>query len=233
MKKEKIDEEENISKEYYLKLKRSNEKKKAIIVVLIFAMALMLFLMWIFYATLKNGNSCDNGSTKTNETMNNDTKKALEGVDFDELLTKYVDYNGNQSKYVVSDNNLPAWETIYWQDIPYVGELSEDGSLYIYEEGKENDKTRISNISNAVAIKQFDYDDKLYILLNNGDVYKYNLENVSKQVFTATKIDGLKNIIKFVSINSCPIKDAGCDSVDGVIDNNNFFYSKYDIVTTD
>ncbi len=44
-----------------------------------------------------------------------------------------------------------------------------------------------------------------YILLNNGDVYKYNFENKN-----ATKISEIKDATKFVTLNFCYYQ-AGCD----------------------
>ena len=63
-----VKKEEKISKEEYLKLKRSNSKKTAVIIVLVFTMVLMMLLLVIYFC---NGNKddkpVDNGGNKEQE----------------------------------------------------------------------------------------------------------------------------------------------------------------------
>ncbi len=142
---------------------------------------------------------------------------------YDEMIKKYVDYNGKESKYEINNKKLPIEITIS-VDKNYVITLAKDGSISIKEKGKDKTKKTITNIKKAISIDSIDKNiGRFYIILDNGDLYTYELDDFENKKYEATKIDEVKEATKFVSIKYCPVKDSGCDSFLGVLDKNNMY----------
>ena len=148
------------------------------------------------------GTNCNCPSTECNCPSNN----CNTSVDFDKL-----------SKISKSDYNFVN------------GAYNNNYSINVLSSGKVivNFVNNISNISNAKDIILFSgpgTGDMAYILTVDGYVYKYDLSNVSKNNFEATKINEYSNIEQMVRYMTRKANAGGCDFV-VLIDSNDKYYS--------
>lgn len=102
-------------------------------------------------------------------------------------------------------------------------------SLNILSDGKilVNFSDNISNISNAEDLILFagpGADTIAYILTSDGNVYKYNLTNISSKNFNATKLDEYSNIKQIIRYKTRKANAGGCDYV-VLIDGDGKYYS--------
>lgn len=109
------------------------------------------------------------------------------------------------------------------------GAYNNNYSINVLSSGKVivNYVNNISNISNAKDIILFSgpgTGDMAYILTTDGYVYKYDLSNVSKNNFEATKINEYSSIKQMVRYMTRKANAGGCDFV-VLIDSNDKYYS--------
>ena len=160
-------------------------------------------------------NNEQESTTKDDEISEDDDK--YKRTNFDELIKSLKAYNVN---YKFNENFPDVINYDFNKNMQVI--LSENGKVSIKEEGKE--EVFISNVSDAKRIEGFDpILFRVYILLNNGDLYLYDLNDFYNGKYTAIKMEGVKNATKFVSINYAIDSHAGADALFGVIDKNNIF----------
>ena len=149
--------------------------------------------------------NCSSDNEKSDTQTCGCEKCLVADIDYTEVFKDNKDFDGSYSSYYEISDSDPLKE------------------IYVY--------AGIKMISNAIDII-FDNGNaglnNLYILCKNGDVYKYSINDYENKVKTATKLNNLKDVIRFVKLKNCPDKDAGCFGNFGVIDKN----MKYTNITT-
>ena len=123
-----------------------------------------------------------------------------------------------KASYTILNNDNLSLDIDYIKS--YKITLSTNGKVII-NNGVDSEK-EISNISNAKNIYSLGLGDRFYILLNNGDVYKYLVSDFEEKKYIATKVDEVKNATNFVII-TINYKNAGADQILGSIDSNKNF----------
>lgn len=140
-------------------------------------------------------------------------------IDYTKVFKNDKDYDGSYSAYYW----ISASDSM--KDIHARASIKMDGKVEFKIDGGNNQDGWyiLKNISNAIDIIFENGNaglNNLYILCKNGDVYKYSVDNYENKIKSATKVNNLKDVIRFVTIKSCPTKNAGCSSNLGVIDKN-------------
>ena len=74
--------------------------------------------------------------------------------------------------------------------------------------------------------KRYDYSSTLYILFENGSIYKINTDDIKKNDYKLKEIKELKDIDRFVTLEPM---DSGIDTLLWCIDKNGSAY-KLDLV---
>lgn len=154
-------------------------------------------------ATSDNEQTNDNQSTTLNENSNN----------LDESLSINVNELTKISK---SDYNFLKQEGT--SDISF--NLSVDGKINI---SFENEITNISNAKDIILFVTPSEDSNLYILTEDGDIYKYNTSSYKSKDYNATKVNEYSNIKRMITYNTRKAHAGGCDYI-VLIDNNNKYY---------
>lgn len=171
--------------------------------------------------------NCSSDNEKSDTKTCGCEKCLVADIDYTEVFKDNKNFDGSYSSYYEISDSDPLKE-IY----VYAG-IKMDGKVEFKIDGGNNQDGWyiIKNISNAIDII-FDNGNaglnNLYILCKNGDVYKYSINDYENKVKTATKLNNLKDVIRFVKLKNCPDKDAGCFGNFGVIDKN----MKYTNITT-
>ena len=108
---------------------------------------------------------------------------------FEEIKNNLKNYNPT---YTISENK-PKEISISPMADKYKFTLSSDGKVIV---SKNNEKgVTISNISNAINIDYInDVVGRVFILLSNGDIYKYEIDEFDEKNYIATKISAIKNM---------------------------------------
>ena len=121
--------------------------------------------------------------------------------------------------YDVSENKIKEISLNPTDDV-YKFVLSPNGKVTVSK--NDGKSIPISNINNAINIENcIDLSSHVYILLSNGDVYEYEVNNIDNQKYMATKIYAIKNAAKFVKISYARCQNCGGDILLGVLDKNN------------
>ena len=199
--------------------KEVNDVKKNLRTLLLIIFMLLTFVLGgfiVYDKFIAKNNECEtlsgNYDNCLTENLINDNK-----INYKKILNNYKNYDGTYGSY----------KTLVINDIDgkrYYARLMIDGTINFREYGKND--INITNISNAVDIAYNELgmgDNKFYILLDNGDVYKYEFSDYANKNYVASKLNEVKDIIKFVDITYCMIKNAGCNNSFGVIDKNNLY----------
>ena len=130
------------------------------------------------------------------------------------------------SDYMINYNEL---EKIAKSDYNFVnGDADSDYSVNVLANGKViiNLEHYIANISNAKDLVVFSApgaDSMVYILLTNGNVYKYNLADVASKKLDATKVSEYSNIKKILRYKTRKANAGGCDYI-VLVDVNGKYY---------
>lgn len=155
--------------------------------------------------------------------------------------TSVEDTNINNScNSYVSESFGIGMDNINYDELAKIGKLDynfvkglygNDYSINILSNGKIliNFNNYISNISNAKDILKFNglgpiEDSIIYILTDDGNIYKYALANIGKNNFEATIIDDYNNIEKMMIYKTRKANAGGCDYLI-LIDNDNKYYT--------
>ena len=200
-----------------------SEKRKQFIVGLLVGIIIMILLVSVLVVTdvIRFTNKIDNENQiqeSANSNLNNVTNQddsvqnneseqenSIEGkfqLDIDKL-SKYKNYDGTYGYFktiYMELNNEPGYKAL----------LTIDGNVkvcYI-----DNCQT-IYNHSNVIDIVQLDYSEgniDLFILSNDGQVYKYSLANYNNNNFEVTKLENINQVEKIIEYNYCPKSNAGC-----------------------
>lgn len=159
----------------------------------------------------------NNNSNNQNENSGTNENAKYTAYDFDEVVTNMK--KNLHFEYEITSDVLPRELDIIPMDEKYHIVLSTDGKITI-KKGENN-----SVYLNISDVKNIDYCNdmyvRLYILLNNGDVYEYTLEDFDNGKYTATKINEIKNATKFVKLDWADCDECGGNINLGIIDNNN------------
>jgi len=222
---------------------KNNEKGKNIVIGILLGIIICLVIALIFVSynkfIVKNDSNATNDNNKVEEKkedvnnnqpeeeQKNDNSQTQPINDLDEYVAKIekeaTAIDAKVSYKILNNDNLSL-------DIDYIKSykitLSTNGKIII-NNGVDSEK-EISNISNAKNIYYLGFGDRLYILLNNGDVYKYLISDFEEKKYIATKVDEVKNATNFVII-TINYKNAGADHILGSIDSNNNFIRIDDI----
>ena len=171
--------------------------------------------------------NCTSDKEKSDTKACNNEKCLVADIDYTEIFKDEKNFDGSYSSYYeISDNDELKGIYAY-------ADIKMDGKVEFKIDGGNNQDGWyiIKNINNAIDIIFENGNaglNNLYILCKNGDVYKYGIDDYENKIKTATKLNNLKDAIKFVIIKNCPIKNAGCSGNFGVVDKN----MKYTNITT-
>lgn len=210
--------------------KLERRKNIEIVVLSIIIVALLGALIYLLFIK-RDEKTADNNVSNNQQQQNNDqiqqnnsdnenqVNTKYKAVDFDEMINSLKKDDSNAS-YEITTDVLPRELDIKPMDNNYHVVLSNDGRVTIKKENGTS--ITISNISNA---KNIDYCNdmyvRLFILLNNGDVYEYELDDFDNGKYTATKINEIKDATKFVKLSWSNCTECGGNINLGVIDKNN------------
>ncbi len=153
-------------------------------------------------------------------TTNNSEQKSLNNNNevnennLDDGFSIDVDELGKISK---SDYNFLKQESTN----DYTFNLSVDGKINI---NFDKDIENISNARDMVLFLTPSDDSNLYILTQDGDIYKYNVSSYKESNYKATKVTEYSNIERMITYNTRKANAGGCDYV-VLIDNNNKYYT--------
>ena len=199
-----------------------NQKKNILIGVLVG----IIFILVVFLIFRKEEVKTFNNGNENNEIENEIIKeKKYNDIDFDELVKNLKE---DDKKYETSSSyekndviELPKTLNISYNNKEYIITIDSDGVL------KVNDKILDTEDSHAlidtaldVASISNEYNSKIFVLMTDGDVYEYSLENFDKGNTSIKRIDEVRDAYRFVKITKC-YKEAGCDMLLGVIDKKN------------
>lgn len=188
----------------------SNNKTIGIVILLISLLLVGLAVYKLFIEKPSTDKPKDDNSTQESN--------KYKAYDFNEVVNDMK--KKTYFEYEYTNDELPKEVEVTPMADKYVITLSNDGKVAIKK--GDNEPIEISNISNAKNIDFCNYVNvTLYILLNNGDVYEYELNDLDENQYNATKIEGIKNATKFVKLNWADCTECGGNINIGVIDNNN------------
>ena len=204
---------ENITQE------SKNNNKTIGIVMLVIGLLLVGFAGYKLFIEKPETDKPKNDNTQEQENNENNVKEEkYKAYDFDEVVANMK--KNIYFEYEYTSDELPREIEVTPMTDKYVITLSNDGKVTIKK--GDNESIEISNISNAKNIDFCNYVNvTIYILLNNGEVYEYNLDNLDKNNYVATKINEIKNATKFVKLDWADCTECGGNTNLGVIDNNN------------
>lgn len=205
---------------------KKNNNKTIGIVVLVISILLLCFAGYKLFVEKaetdqpKNDNAQEQENDNGNkQNGNNESTEESKYKSFDEIVAE--NQNLVHFDYEFVSDTLPKElnDVITENENKYNVVLSSDGKVTIKKEN--NETINLTNISNAKNIADIGMYSNLYILLDNGDVYKYSSEDFESNKNTATKINEVKNITKFVLIYWADCNECGGNTTLGAIDNNN------------
>ena len=208
-------------------MEKRKDTNKVLTIVMIVCVTLSVVILGIisYDKFLKKEEVTSNNSTKVEVESSNKKCDELSGyvdnLNYVKIFDGMKDYTGQYGAYKwIGMDDL--------QDRHVFAYLLLDGKIrYKVDNAKNSDIYVLSNINDAIDIifNDFENNNTLYILLKNGDVYEYSIDDYENRIQSATKVDNLKNIVRFVNLVHCPKEGAGCDLTLGAIDKNNeYFY---------
>ncbi|MEE3343894.1 MAG: hypothetical protein VZS44_07390 [Bacilli bacterium] len=191
-----------------------NEKKSnGTLVGILIGLLIALIIGGCLFATgtisFKTSTTSDNEQTNDNQS----TTLSENSNNLDESLSINVNELTKISK---SDYNFLKQEGT--SDISF--NLSVDGKINI---NFENEITNISNAKDIILFVTPSEDSNLYILTEDGDIYKYNTTSYKSKDYNATKVNEYSNIKRMITYNTRKANAGGCDYI-VLIDNNNKYY---------
>ena len=199
------------------KTKNKEETKNKIIVILI-SIIILLTLVLICVVSIKKFNNKDtninneiiNNNSNTNKNNNNNNNTVNEDTNNKNIITDLSVYG--EPNYSVSTEE---------KNTDYTFKIQQDNSIII------NNKNNITNITNAKNIKLFSPPAPysiLYILTEDGNIYKYETSNYESNNYKATKIDTYNNIKEIITYQKRTTEGkGGCDYII-IKDNNDNYY---------
>ena len=208
---------ENLNNQVNNNVANSEKPKKTngIVIAIIVVIAIIAFGKGFYDGFKEEPDKPKDNNTQENG--NNESGK-YKAYDFDEVVSNMK--KNNYFEYNYTSDELPREIEVTPMADKYIITLSNEGKVTIRK--GDNEPIEISNISNAKNIDFCNYVNvTLYILLNNGDVYEYELSDFDESKYTAKKIDEIKNATKFVKLNWADCTECGGNINIGVIDNNN------------
>lgn len=184
------------------------EKRKNLVIGTLLLIIVLLITLLILITTGKSNYS----SKKSNNTSKTcDCNSVIEHCNIDELNYEELAKLGKSSyNYVYGD-----YDSMHSANILADGKVLIDFNNYI------------ANISYAKDLIMFNGPTGnpgfVYILATDGNVYKYDLTNVSKSEFNATKLDDYSNIKNIIRYKTRKANAGGCDYL-VIIDSNDKYY---------
>lgn len=148
----------------------------------------------------------EDGNVVDNKDNVNDNNQGVTYVD----INDYKNADGTYGFIKVLNFSSGTLSTSNWN---YSLNLSLDGNVYIKENGRSQ---KISNISNAIDMADFYHDvgfgplGNAYILISNGDIFRYKEEDFLENKYLGIKVMNVPNAQKLIEIGYCPWADAGC-----------------------
>ena len=189
--------------------KKSNGTLAGILIGLLIALIIGGCLFATRTISFKTSTTTDNEQTNDNQS----TTLSENSNNLDESLSINVNELTKISK---SDYNFLKQEGT--SDISF--NLSVDGKINI---SFENEITNISNAKDIILFVTPSEDSNLYILTEDGDIYKYNTTSYKSKDYNATKVNEYSNIKRMITYNTRKAHAGGCDYI-VLIDNNNKYY---------
>ena len=198
----------------------NNKNVNKIISTFMLVIALLL-LCFAGYKYFTEKPEVDVPEDNTQEQENNENEpqetENYTAYDFNEVITNME--KNLYFQYKIVSETLPKELDINIADENYHVVLNNNGIVTI-KKGENNPVTL--SIS---EVKNIDYCNDmyvtLYILLNNGDVYKYTLEDFDDAKYVPVRIDEIKNAEHFVKLEWSDCDECGGNIDLGIIDNNN------------
>ena len=163
-----------------------------------------------------NSGSNENGNVENQEDNDDKIEDDDDFVD-DDFVDDEIIVIDDLSKYGEADYTIIKED----KNTDYSFKINSDGNIII------NGKNKISNISNAKSIKLFSPPSPksiLYILTEDGDIYKYDTNNYESNNYTAIKMEKYSNIKQIITYKKRSSEaNGGCDYI-VVVDNNEKYY---------
>lgn len=200
------------------KTKDKEETKNKIIAILI-GIIILLILILICVVSIKKFNNKDtnpnneitnnnNNTNENNNASNNDT--TTENNNNQNIIKDLSAYG--EPNYSISNEE---------KNTDYTFKIQQDNSILI------NNKNNITNITNAKSIKLFNPPAPysiLYILTEDGNIYKYETSEYENKNYNATKINTYNNIKEIITYEKRTSENkGGCDYII-IKDNQDNYY---------
>ena len=211
-----VNESNNVGEE-----KKKNNKTIGIVVLIIGLLLVGLAAYKLFVEKPETDKPKDDNTQEqgNKQKENNEVEKDNEYKSFDEIIADNKNLVRFEYEFVSDTKPKELNDITTFEENKYNVVLTTDGKVTIKKEN--NEEIVLANISNAKSIQDIGMYSNIYILLDNGDVYKYSSEDFDSNKSTATKIDEMKNITKFVLIYWADCNECGGNTTLGAIDNNN------------
>ena len=184
------------------------QKRKNLVIGALLLIIVLLITLLILITTGKS-NYSNKESNNTSKTC--DCNSVIEQCNSDKLNYEELAKLGKSSyNYVYGD-----YDSMHSANILADGKVLIDFNNYI------------ANISDAKDLIMFNGPTGnpgfVYILATDGNVYKYDLTNVSKSEFNAAKLDDYSNIKNIIRYKTRKANAGGCDYL-VIIDSNDKYY---------
>ena len=203
--------------------KLQQNKNSSRIIIIIMAFIIICLLGYIFYIKLnkdKENKPNNNQENNSSQTENNGTQENNEYKDFDEVVEEMKKLPSFSYKITYNVGMKEVSFAPFDFDKVYQAALSSDGKVSIKDEDNVIMTLNISDVKNIECINE-----KLFILLKNGDLYSYSFNDFISNKNTVTKVDKIKKVETFVILYWFDCTECGGNTTLGVIDGNNKYIS--------
>lgn len=203
--------------------KLQQNKNSSKIIIIIMAFIIICLLGYIFYIKLNNdkeNKQNNNQENNSSQTENNGTHENNEYKDFDEVVNEMKKLPSFSYKITYNVGIKEVSFAPFDFDKVYQAALSSDGKVSIKDEDNVITTLNISDVKNIECINE-----KLFILLKNGDLYSYSFNDFISNKNTVTKVDKIKKVETFVILYWFDCTECGGNTTLGVIDSNNKYIS--------
>ena len=185
-----------------------NQKNNGGLIALVIILLLLVLGLggYIVYDKVLRNNESPINNTTTNVDVKSNNIENNSVID----ISKFESFKNTDGSY----GHYNTLDFTNWNnELSYTVALSLDGNVIINDNKKGWNWNKI-NISEVVDIVPF-HDDPTglgysYMLTKNNEVYYYDLSKAANNNYEVVKVDNANDVVKLITINYCPIENAGC-----------------------
>ena len=163
----------------------------------------------------------DNNENIEGKQSDNSINEIYKPVNFDQFIKEIEEDKTTYERlygYIESDLTLPKIMDINSNGKQYTVEITEGKELKVNGIVLDEGEALIDTAADIGYVK----DTKFFVIMDYGDVYEYILDNFDQGNYSLSKIEGIKDAVKFVRVSLC-YKNSDCKTLLGVIDKENQF----------